>query len=78
LVNEGFNDAAAYTTIVPEACWDDDDGDPVDAGGDFELHATAPVSNPATSIVDTKPAGNPIRDMGQTLAGCHSGRRQAE
>jgi hypothetical protein len=58
-VNEGFNDAAAYTTIVP-------DGAPEDVDGDFEPHATAPVSNPATSIVDTKPAGNPVRGMGKT------------
>jgi len=64
LVNEGFNEAAAYTTIVPEACWEDD-GDPEDAEGDFELHATEPASNPATSIVDTEPARTPIRDMGQ-------------
>ena len=70
-MNEGFNEAAAYTTTVPEVCWEGDvDSDPGGADeGDFELHATAPISNPVTSIVDIQPARTPIRDMGQTLAG---------
>jgi hypothetical protein len=63
LVNDGFSEAAANTTIVPEVGegWDDE--------GDFELHATVPAS----SIVDSKPASTPIRRMGQTVAAWRSG-----
>ena len=71
-MNEGFSEAAAYTTTVPEACdgWEDADG--CDDGGDFEPHANIPASKPTTSTVRTKPARIPIRRIGQTLAGSHS------
>src|ERR1700749_847366 len=66
LVNDGFNDAAAYTTIVPADCWADDVA-PDDGAGDFEPHPTAPASTPASTVVDAKPAST--RRMGETLSG---------
>src|ERR1700753_4431397 len=55
-VNAGLSEAAANTTIDPEACdgWDGDDE------GDFELQKM----RPASSAVHNKP-GTPIRRMGE-------------